>query len=117
MIDGLIPRILQIDYKIIQHESVPFEQPNLPGDEHLSPPEELPLVTVRQPKSRAATSKKQQRAEAGEEPDVTNPDDEREAAITPSRQTKGDKKAAGNKQIEDKTKMEESKQSEPAQAK
>ena len=64
MIDGLIPRILQIDYKIIQHESVPLEQANLPDNEHLSHPEELPLVTIRQPKSRVSTSKKQQRAEA-----------------------------------------------------
>ena len=117
MIDGLIPRILQIDYKIIQHESVPLEQPNLPDDEHLSQPEELPLVAIRQPKSRTATSKKQQRAEAGEEVEATNLDGEQDASTTPSRQTKGDKKAAGNKHVEDKMKMEESKQTESAQAK
>ena len=47
MIDGLIPRILQIDYKIIQHESMPLGQSNLPGNESLSQPEEVTTVTIR----------------------------------------------------------------------
>lgn len=97
MIDGLIPRILQIDYKIIQHESVPLEQANLPDNERLSQPEELPTVAIRQPKGRGTTSKKQQRADTGEEADAADLADEQEATATPSPQAKAEKKAAGSK--------------------
>lgn len=96
---------------------MPLEQANLQDNEQLSQPEERPPASIRQTKGRGAASKKQQRAEAGEEVDPANLTEEQEAKTTPSMQTKADKKASGSKKVEDKTKMEESKQSEGGQTK
>lgn len=70
MIDGLIPRILQIDYKIIQHESTPLGQSDLPGSDSLSQADEVSTITVRQPKARNATQKKQRSPGLEESPET-----------------------------------------------